>query len=312
MTEPSAPILIAFRPEEPAREPVEFGIAAGRLTGAPLVIAAIRHGGAMVDRLSGGVDDSAGGASRTIEHLRLDMERQRVVADIRVMSDKTIAHAIKRAMEELDPQLIVVWAHGSGGLLKGTTASRVIHDATCPVAVVPKGYKRPEGGVEVVGAAYAPTPEGIEAVQAAATLARAGGVRLKAITVLEGGHAEEEPTGILSEQRREAGPEEATAGRRRLDHESGMREVLREYADGLDVEVDTLTEDVADGLVAASRHVDLLVMGSRAQGPRRAVLLGSVSRKVVERSACPVLVIPRGTTEVSRRLLDSVHAKVSV
>jgi nucleotide-binding universal stress UspA family protein len=311
MTEPAAPVVVAFRPEEPAREPVEFGIAASRLTGAPLVIAAIQHGGVLVDQLSGGVDDSAGDAQRAIEHLRLDMERRRVKADIRVLGDNTIARGIKRAMEEVSPQLIVVWG-GPGGLTKGSTATRVIHDATCPVAVVPEGYKRPEGGVEVVGAAYSPTPEGIEAVQAAAMLARAGAVRMKAITVLEASHAEQEPTGVLSEQRHEAGPEESTAARRRLDHEAGLREVLRECADGLEVEVDMLTEDVADGLLAASRHVDLLVMGSRARGPRRAVLLGSVSRKLVERSACPVLVIPRGTTEVSRRLLDSVHAHVSV
>ena len=35
-------------------------------------------------------------------------------------------------------------------------------------------------------------------------------------------------------------------------------------------------------------------MGSRGYGPHRAVLLGSVSGRLVRESASPVLVVPRG------------------
>ena len=70
-------------------------------------------------------------------------------------------------------------------MLLGTTTERVIHDSACPVAVVPHGYTRPENGVQTIGAAYAPTPEGRDAVAAAAALARAGGVQLRIITVAE-------------------------------------------------------------------------------------------------------------------------------
>ena len=72
--------------------------------------------------------------------------------------------------------------------------------------------------------------------------------------------------------------------------------------------MDVLAEDPADALIAASRHVDLLVMGSRARGPKRAVVLGSVSRRVAGGAVCPVLVLPRGAGEVTRRLADSVQA----
>ena len=35
-------------------------------------------------------------------------------------------------------------------------------------------------------------------------------------------------------------------------------------------------------------------MGSRGYGPLRAVLLGSVSGRLVREAACPVIVVPRG------------------
>ena len=47
-------------------------------------------------------------------------------------------------------------------------------------------------------------------------------------------------------------------------------------------------------LLDASQTLDLLILGSRAYGPLRHVLLG-VSAAVMSRADCPVLVLPRGT-----------------
>src|SRR6187200_2047541 len=74
-SEARAPILAAFSPSAPAREPVEFGLAASRLTGAPLVVIAVRHSGAVVSPIAGDIDD-APDADRTMEHLRLDLQRR--------------------------------------------------------------------------------------------------------------------------------------------------------------------------------------------------------------------------------------------
>ena len=52
--------------------------------------------------------------------------------------------------------------------------------------------------------------------------------------------------------------------------------------------------DPADFLIAASENIDLLVCGSRGYGPRRAVLLGGVSRRVTTEAHCPVIVLARG------------------
>jgi nucleotide-binding universal stress UspA family protein len=51
--------------------------------------------------------------------------------------------------------------------------------------------------------------------------------------------------------------------------------------------------DAATELVERSRELDLLVVGSRGYGPVRHALLGSVTSKLMQAAACPVLVVPR-------------------
>jgi nucleotide-binding universal stress UspA family protein len=48
---------------------------------------------------------------------------------------------------------------------------------------------------------------------------------------------------------------------------------------------------VPEVLVDESHHADLLVVGRRGRTPIAASLLGSVSRTVAERAACPVVVV---------------------
>jgi hypothetical protein len=50
----------------------------------------------------------------------------------------------------------------------------------------------------------------------------------------------------------------------------------------------------ADELVDLSGRVDLIVLGSRAWGPVRRLMLGSVSARLTRAAHCPVLVLPRG------------------
>ncbi|WP_217922750.1 universal stress protein [Miltoncostaea oceani] len=62
------------------------------------------------------------------------------------------------------------------------------------------------------------------------------------------------------------------------------------FAEGLAVAEDG---DVADALarVAAERDAEVIVVGARGHGLERR-LLGSTSRRLLERSPCPVLVVP--------------------
>jgi nucleotide-binding universal stress UspA family protein len=302
--------VAAFSAAIGAREPVEFGLAASRVTGAPLVVATVRKGGAVVRHVVGELDE--GDEERSLEHLRLDLQRRRLEdVEIRTFDDSTAARGLAHALDELQPALIVLGSsHRSavGSMLVGTTAERVIHASSCPVAVVPKGYTQPEAGVRVIGAAFAPTDEGREALNAAASLARAGRVTLRAITVLDPEHAAEQSDSLLASQHRDTSPTETESAIHRLDDEARLREAVSKLGDDIEIDVDVLVADAADGLVAASQNLDLLVMGSRGLGPKRAVLLGSVSRKVMERAACPVLILPRGATEKTASLLATAEA----
>ncbi len=162
------------------------------------------------------------------------------------------------------------------------------------MVVVPEDYEPPTSGIQTIGAAFAPTPEGREALRVAAVLARSGSARLRGITVLDPKHAEEQSPGPLARQHRDTDPGEEPAARHILAEEAELRAALSDLGQDVQSETDILFNDPVEGLLAAARHVDLLVMGSRGRGPLRAAILGSVSHSVARRAPCPVLILPRG------------------
>jgi nucleotide-binding universal stress UspA family protein len=268
-----APILVAFNALVDDREPVEFGVAAQRVTGASLVIVSVRDGD----------DDVAG----TLDELRQDLERRAINAEVRVLEGGHAADVLVDAVVELRPALVVLGsARGSKlrSALHGTTKEPVIQKAGCPVAIVPRGYQPPPEGVRRIGVAYAPTHEGRSALRFAAGLARAGSSALRAILVL--------------------GPE--LAGADAPPEVAGLREQLASVAEDVDAEADIVFGDPAEMIIGVSEQFDLLVIGSRARGGRRAVMFGSVSREVAERSACPVVVLPGGSAEAAGEFVSHV------
>ncbi|HET6949916.1 MAG TPA: universal stress protein [Acidimicrobiales bacterium] len=55
----------------------------------------------------------------------------------------------------------------------------------------------------------------------------------------------------------------------------------------------------ANELIAASRHADLVVVGSHGHGGVTGTLLGSISQRVVMHAECPVVVVRRSTGDAS-------------
>ena len=275
-SEARPPVLAAFSPSAPAREPVEFGLAASRLTGAPLVVIAVRHRGAVFSPIAGDIDDVPD-ADRTVEHLRLELQRSgHRDVPVEEVEARTVAEGLGDAIESHKALLLVIGSsHRSraGTVLLGSAAGDLMRQARCPLAVVPKDYRVPEEGVKVVGGAFDLDEEGAEALHSAAALASSAGVRLRAITVVDADGAAE-PAAV----------------------DARVRDMLGEVPGTLDLEVEVRSGDPADEIVAASQAVGLLVIGSRGRRARTAAMLGSVSQAVSARAACPVLILPRGTS----------------
>ena len=309
-------IVVAFSPETAAREPVEFGLAACRVTGAHLSIVAVRHADPMPRMTIDKDPELPADHQEVLRHLELDL-KARGCHDVEISSiaDTSTARGLRRSIEGLEPELVILGSTHrgtTGKLLMGDTAQRVIEEAHCPVAIVPNGYERPENGVQLIGAAFDPSDEGREALRFAAALARTGGVKLRAITVVHPKHAEADSHGLMAEQHHEVGPEVAKAHRGAKAMEAQLAAAVAEDAQGVDTELDVLVNEPADGLIAASGQLGLLVMGSRARGAHKSVLLGSVSRKVADGARCPVLVIPRGTQLQTGALLSDVEAQANI
>jgi nucleotide-binding universal stress UspA family protein len=302
-----SPVIAAFSPETGAREPVEFGVAASRVTGAPLVVVVVVDTGSL--RAHFGADQAPAlpaAVAEAVRNLENDLSRRGIAVEVKPFEESTAARGLARAIDEFSPELVVVGSTSrgaKGSMLLGTTAERVIHVSESPVAVVPNGYRRPEDGVAVIGVAYTAQPEAAEALRAAASLARSGGAKLRVITVVDPKYAQEDAHGLMAEQHHEVGVEAEAAARTRIGIQADARARIAELAADVEVEFDVMVDEATRGLVAASAHMDLLVMGSRGLGPRRAVVLGSVSRRVVDRAACPVVVIPRGSEAKADELL---------
>jgi nucleotide-binding universal stress UspA family protein len=310
----SRPILVGYDPRTVDRGPVSFGAAAARLTGAPLLIAcvhvgvrplAVSAGQTLSYAIAQAEDTLVSDCSSKLRQLEEEMEAEGVSADYLTLSGDSAARALHEAVEDGQAGLAVV---GSGRrdrapTVLGSTAERLVHGAPCPIAVVPPGWVA-AGEVETIGVAFVDSEEGREALRSASALARRMGAKLRVITVVK-------PRMVMY------GETEATItvrpgrdfvdvlGEHRLEAEERTRQIVEGMLDdGVASEVDAFVGDPAGVLIDLSERLDLLVSGSRGYGPLRAVLLGSVSRRVVAEASCPVIVLPHGVESSLEALLE--------
>ncbi len=260
-------------------------------------------------------DDDArhlGDSSRR-HHLREDaqqtLDRLRAGADVslrittRTIADPSPARALHTLAEREGASLVVIGSSHRGAVgrvFAGTTAERLLHGSPCAVAVVPREAAHGES-ISRIAVGWDRSAEADAALGAAIAIARAVGAELDIVEVLDIQWAGT-PAIIPG-----SGPELAA-------HQpvARARARLGDVVSGLpaDIPVETavvLGDPVAD-LVKQSEDADLLVLGSRGYGPHRAVLLGGVSGRVMRKSACPVIVVPRGV----ERPLDELFATASV
>src|SRR3954454_4624045 len=232
-------------------------------------------------------------AAEVSEGARRALEALSLTAEYRVHGSGSAAHGLNDVAEGTDASMIVVGSERHGArrrISPGSTGERLLHGASCPVAVAPRGFRdrAVDTPIERVGVAFVDTPEGHEAITVAGGLASGTGASLTLYTVVA--RRAEVFSPVIG---RDA--EEAFLATVREDARAALDKARAELPEGVSASEELLEGDTVEALAALDEHeVDLLVCGSRGYGPVRRVLLGGVLRRLVRRAALPVVVVPRG------------------
>ena len=183
--------------------------------------------------------------------------------------------------------MVVLGARGRGAVvsaLLGSVSAPVIREAACPVVVVRSAADVLRDGPVVVGVDG--TPASTAAVEHAF---HAASVRGRPLTVLHATWDLREHVSSVVDLRTYAQKVNLSEEEERLVAET-MAGLGEKYPDVAVTEMYRRGDPVHQ-LVEASRAASLVVVGTRGRRLVRSRLLGSVSRGVVERAACPVAVV---------------------
>ena len=299
------PILVGYDPSSPDHAPVEFGTAAARFTGAPLIVASVHASPSALGAAAGELAEEQllADAAEPLDHLSRRLNAEGIKAECRALPGTSAPRALHHAAEEFDAGLLVVGSTDRGHVgrvLLGSTAQRLVHGAPCPIAVVPHGWQA-GGGIKTIGVAFVDTPEGHDALKGALALARRAGALLRVLSAgKEKGFGQTFGGGDAMTQA-VTYADIASADRVEAEHSA---EAAVAGASDVEIDYDVSVGDPADFLVAASERLDLLICGSRGYGPAKSVMLGGVSRRVTAEAHCPVIVLARGTEAGLEALID--------
>ena len=200
------------------------------------------------------------------------------------VADPSPARALLAAAAVTRAAMIVAGSSHSGfdgRVHPGSTGRRLLQGAPCPLALAPQGHRlRPHRDDGRITVAFDGSDGARAALSAARVLGRCTGLSLRVVSVF----VPDAPTppwlptppGFLRIH-----PDAERAARARLEAVPAAERAF-------------LTGDPAEELTRESEVAEYLVAGSRGYGPAGVVMLGGVSGRLVESTACPVLIVPNG------------------
>lgn len=192
----------------------------------------------------------------------------------------------------LKPQLIVVGHRGQGGLglgQVGSVAFAVVNQARCPVAVIREQIG--ELPSEELGSVVATdgSKHGQVALEQAAQWAAASHTPLK---IVSSWRTPAFPSLVGSRAVAGTAPEASARA------EAAAQEIVERAAAWAtetypDLKVETVTAPgrPAEVIVDQAKDASLVIVGARGRGELASMVLGSVSREVIEHATCPVYVV---------------------
>jgi nucleotide-binding universal stress UspA family protein len=229
--------------------------------------------------------------------------------ELRSVASPSAVGALHAAAESEHAQIIVVGStHRStlGRVLLGTVTQETLDAAPCGVLVAPAGLAKAKQPIRLarIGVGFDHTPQAYDALAVARSLAHDTGGELH---IVWAAHlvAKAIPLAFLSY----LDPDYFQKVREEV--EERLQQVAAPIRDELVVRTEIASGGTTAALVRHSQHLDLLVLGSRGYGPLERVLLGSVSRAVVNNAHCPVLVVPRGITALDQNGLAATASESS-
>jgi nucleotide-binding universal stress UspA family protein len=287
---PSSPIIVGYDGSPAAGAALRFAKALGATAGDEVIAAAVHPAVPPVFSLGA----SAGADAEMTEALRaeaLEVLHRLRDEDVRTeaVAGDSPAEGLHRLAQLRHAGLIAVGVtHRAalGRLLVGGVGDRLLHGASCPVAVVPAGWDGQ--GFSTVGVGFDGRPESWTALRAAHALASRLGAELEVVGVYEPA-----PYLWLTTPAPTPPPWDVDDLRTRFDR--SLTDAIAELAPAVPSRVRAVSGLAGPALVEAAHGMDVLVTGSRGYGPLGSVLLGSVSRYVADHARCPLLVVPRGT-----------------
>lgn len=292
-------IAVGYDGTERGRDALRLGELLARTAESELLVAQVHSGRRDLDN--------------QLETKRLTAEVRELLAasktpiTARALTGQSPARALHE-LAEADPDIGLVVLGSTnresiGRVVSGSTAERLLNGAPCCVALAPRGYARlafsdvatvppshpqadaslpPAGELRVLAVAFDGSAEATVALKLAADLGMRAEATLRVIAV------DHPPSASPSAEAA------AAAGASSGDLQSRLHETVAALPSELRALPILEKGDPAARLLdRAEERVDLMVMGSRSYGPLRAVLLGSVSTKVLRTAPCPVLVAPR-------------------
>ncbi len=263
-------------------------IALARLLVSPparLMLANVYHG--KLDAGDGESDSSHHDAHADKARALLEKERagSDIEADLTVIGAPSVAEGLHALAQREDADLIVVGsAHrGSAGrVFVGDDTRDTMNGAPCAVAVAPKGYSRDAKRLTTIGVGYDASRESEAALELARGLAREHGAQVRALQVIQlPGAAYGGIPGIA---------EGDTINLMMSDAQQAL-----EAMEGVQPEV--VVGFPGEELTAFAERVDLLVVGSRGQGPVRRLVVGSTAQHLAAHAHSPLLVLERTAVE---------------
>jgi nucleotide-binding universal stress UspA family protein len=268
-------ILVGYDDSEQARDALALGRQLGDAAGADLVVAGVFPWDPIWRSASSSFRDADIAFAAKIE----DAAR-RVGAEPEAVPGSSPAHGLHDLAEEIGADLILVGSarHGRiGRIVAGTTGMSLLHGSPCAVGIAPRGHRsRVREGIRRVAVGFDGSLEAGQALMAATGLAAATGATLNLMSV-------------------------AGAPRER-EMRDWLAEASHAVPDGIEVEATLVRGDPVEELTSAGEAPGtVMVVGSRAYGPLRRVLLGSVAAHLVRSAPCPLIVTPRGMHEGNRR-----------